>query len=110
MEAISLKKVTAIVSICTFGAFMVNAESSKNEVAEVMKTAEVKQVVNAPITFKALIEKFDKDANGLLSVAELTTSQSDKLLKVFTQMDSNGDSGVSEKEYNQYIATLTAAS
>ncbi len=104
MEAISLKKVTAIVSICTLGAFLVNAK--ENDISQVVeKTAPLaEKVVSQVGKFEELIKLFDKDNNGLLSQSELTKSGKELLIKSFSDIDTNADLGVSLEEFNQFLS------
>lgn len=104
MEAISLKKVTAIVSICTLGVFLVNAK--ENDITQLVeKTAPLaEKVVSQVGQFEELIKLFDKDNNGLLSQSELTESGKELLIKSFSDIDTNADLGVSQEEFNQFLS------
>ena len=110
MEAISLKKVTAVVLTCVVGSYFANAiaDDAKVEVNTDVKPAVVKVISEnkTPSKFAMLVEKFDLDKDGLLSKAEIETSKSEKLLALFAKIDSNTDSGISEAEFNQYIAQI----
>lgn len=107
MEAISLKKVTAVVVVFTMGAFLANANANDAKNIEV-KSAEavttVAEVVSQVGNFDALIKQYDKDNNGLLSQAELEASGKKILINAFSHIDKNADLGVSEEEFNQYLA------
>jgi len=104
MEAISLKKVTAIVFVCTLGAFMMNAQADNSAIETKVV---VKDVVNQVQSFSELINKFDVDNNGLLSETELKVSKVSLLIESFNKMDLNADLGISEQEFNQYLALPT---
>lgn len=111
MKVISLKKVTAVVSICIMGSYLVNA--NENDVTTELKTieAEVSNLVKSSSDkklkqFKQLIEKFDLDKNGLLSEKEVQTSKHKKLQKSFDVIDLNKDSNISAVEFNQYITPV----
>ena len=111
MKAISLKQVTAVVLTCVVGSsYFANANENdaKLAVKADAKVAEVKtiSVEKTPSKFAMLVEKFDLDKNGLLSKTEIQASKSEKLLSLFTKIDSNTDSGISETEFNQYLAQV----
>lgn len=110
MEAISLKKVTAVVLTCVIGSYFANANENDAKVdmkTEVKKT-EVKVITEAKALskFEVLVEKFDLNKDGLLSKAEIQTSKSEKLLALFSKIDLNTESGISEAEFNQYLAKI----
>jgi len=105
METISLKKVTVVVTACTVGAFMVNAKEDDKVSVETQKLEQVAHNSQQPIAFKILIEKLDKDANGLLSLEELNADKNELLIKSFKTLDSNKDSNISEAEYNTFVTT-----
>ncbi|MDG1751491.1 MAG: hypothetical protein P8I03_07510 [Thalassotalea sp.] len=114
MEAISLKKVTAVVLTCVIGSYFASASADdaklevKTDVSSDVKADVVKVISEAktPSKFAMLVEKFDLDKDGLLSKAEIESSKSEKLLTVFSKIDLNTDSGISEAEFNQYIAKV----
>ncbi|GLX79236.1 hypothetical protein tinsulaeT_25760 [Thalassotalea insulae] len=100
MEAISIKKVTAVVAISIIGALAVDASANEAKVVPVKAETLTSQVGE----FSALIKQFDKDSNGLLSEEELKSSKKSALVSAFTKIDKNADLGVSEEEFNQYLA------
>lgn len=109
MEAISLKKVTAVVFIFIMGSYLANASDAIVE-AQVIKT----EVSNSDKSnsdkilksFSLLVKKYDLDKNGLLSEAEVKVSQSEKLQHHFAEIDVNTDASISEVEFNQYISQV----
>lgn len=111
MEPISLKKVTAVVSICTMGAFFVNA----NEPVALKASPELKdsvKKVTQKVTqklsqFDQLVKKYDVDNNGELSQTEIKVSKNTDLIAAFTQIDANADAGISAKEYQQYVKAVS---
>ncbi|MDO6447188.1 hypothetical protein Q4493_15560 [Colwellia sp. 1_MG-2023] len=114
MNTISLKKVTAVVLTCAIGSYVANANEGdakldvKTNVEAAVKTSEVAMISESktPSKFAMLVEKFDLDKDGLLSKAEILSSKSEKLVKLFAKMDLNTDAGISEAEFNQYIAQV----
>lgn len=114
MNTISLKKVTAVVLTCAIGSYVANANEGdakldvKTNVEAAVKTSEVAMVSESktPSKFAMLVEKFDLDKDGLLSKAEILSSKSEKLVELFAKMDLNTDAGISEAEFNQYIAQV----
>jgi len=121
MEDISLKKVTAVVSICIMGSYLANAnendliaeaETTKAPVATISKAtttidkAELVESEKNLKQFSHLVEKYDVDKNGLLSEAEVKASQSDKLQNHFADIDANTDASISEAEFKQYITQV----
>ena len=114
MNTISLKKVTAVVLTCAIRSYVANANEGdakldvKTNVEAAVKTSEVAMVSESktPSKFAMLVEKFDLDKDGLLSKAEILSSKSEKLVELFAKMDLNTDAGISEAEFNQYIAQV----
>jgi len=116
MEDISLKKVTAVVSICIMGSYLANAsENDLTAKAETTKapitTTAINKVELVDSTeslkqFGHLVEKYDIDKNGLLSKAEIKASQSDKLQNNFADIDVNTDASISEAEFVQYLTQV----
>jgi len=111
MEAISLKKVTAVVVISIMGSYLVNA--SENDVSTELETikAEVSNLVKSSSgknlkQFDQLIEKFDLDKNGLLSEKEVQLSKHEKFQNSFDVIDLNKDANISAVEFNQYITPV----
>ncbi len=98
MEAMSLKKVAAIVVISTIGTCAVAANEAK------VTPAKSEALTTQVAEFSALVKQFDKDSNGLLSEEELKASKFAALVKDFAKVDTNADLGVSEQEFNQYLA------
>lgn len=104
METISLKKVTAIVTLCTIGSYLANANANETSSKSAEKNISVKAVNNSKnIAFAPLVKQFDVDNNGLLSAAEVKASKEKSLINHFSEIDLNTDAGISEAEYNQYI-------
>lgn len=104
MTTISLKKVTAVVVTCIIGSYIANA--SANDMTSEVKVNKV-QVADATTSLKQfapLVKKFDLNKDGLLSKAEVKASKLEKLLSQFSEIDLNTDSGISEAEFNQFIA------
>jgi len=108
MEAISLKKVTAIVGICIIGSYLVSANATANDlkVENKLTKANITISESALSQFSPLIEKFDLDKNGLLSKQEVKAAELENLLNNFDEIDLNTDSGISEEEFNQFIALV----
>lgn len=111
MKTISLKKVTAVVLTCVVGSsYFANANETDAKLMEKTdaKVAKVKVISEkkAASKFAMLVKKFDLDKDGLLSKVEIETSKSEKLLALFSKIDTNTDSGISEAEFNQYIAQV----
>ncbi|MCO4800240.1 MAG: hypothetical protein KC484_13580 [Colwelliaceae bacterium] len=104
MTAISLKKVTAVVVTCVIGSYI--ASSSANDMNSEVKTKKVQavDVTKGLNQFAPLVKKFDLNKDGLLSKAEVKASKLEKLISHFSEIDSNTDSGISEAEFNQFIA------
>lgn len=116
MNDISLKKVTAVVSICIMGSYLANAsendltakaETTKAPIATTaMNKVELVDSTENLKQFSHLVEKYDLDKNGLLSEAEVKASQSDKLQNHFADIDANTDASISEAEFKQYITQV----
>ncbi|XPF93867.1 hypothetical protein ACM9HF_17905 [Colwellia sp. RE-S-Sl-9] len=100
MNNVSLVKVTLGVAFAAVATFIVNANDTvadiKNEIA-----AETTASMQSP-SFSDLLSTFDADENGSLSESELSSSalQSD-----FSSIDTDGDTNISEDEFNAYVAS-----
>lgn len=107
MKNVSLTRVTAVVVFAAFASNFVMANEETKTVAvkavSVKSTPATKEQV-PQISFTQLIVKLDSDKNGLLSQSEVLASESKLLLTEFTKMDTDGDSQISEEEFNQYLA------
>jgi Ca2+-binding EF-hand superfamily protein len=99
MNNVSLTKVTVAV---VFAALASNFVMANGDVKAL--SAKATPVKTEQVSFSQLINKLDSDKNGLLSQAEVLASESKLLLTEFTKMDTDGDSQISEEEFNQYIA------
>jgi Ca2+-binding EF-hand superfamily protein len=109
MKNVSLTKVTAVVVFAAFASNFVMANGdvktlSAKAVPVKAASAKVVSIKTEQISFSQLINELDSDKNGLLSQAEVLASESKLLLTEFTKMDTDGDSQISEEEFNQYIA------
>ncbi len=103
----SLKKVTAVVAIITAGALMTNANANDANALTSKAKAEMGQTKSHAGKFNALVKRFDKDNNGLLSKEELKASNKTSLVDAFDKIDTNADSGISEEELAQYLASVS---
>ncbi|WP_076418531.1 hypothetical protein [Colwellia sp. UCD-KL20] len=87
-------------AFATVGTFSVNAY----EILPVETTEEV--VEKAPVvvadSFSQLLAAFDTDSNGSLSESELSSSS---LQSDFSSIDTDGDTNISEDEFNAYVVS-----
>jgi Ca2+-binding EF-hand superfamily protein len=111
MNNISLVKITLAVALATIATFIVNANeiySFETDLQETTVFADVQEVVGVEgstvqqKTFAKLLTKFDIDKNGVLSEAELSTSDNEALKTVFKNLDLNEDSNLSLDEFNAF--------
>ena len=115
MEAISLKKMTLVVVLCTAGGFLVNANETTTNVegvkSEKVDKASTDKALNAEKTkveqkaspvFARLLKKSDTDKDGSLSKEELTAALDSQLIAVFDKIDTNQDKRITEQEFISY--------
>ncbi|WP_077339452.1 hypothetical protein [Pseudocolwellia agarivorans] len=103
MNNVSLVKVTLGVAFAAVATFIVNANEINPTVADIKNeiAAETTASMQSP-SFSDLLSTFDADENGSLSESELSSSalQSD-----FSSIDTDGDTNISEDEFNAYVAS-----
>lgn len=95
MNTISLKKLSFAVVVASLVSNL--AFANDKVMAKVGASVE---------SFSELVAVYDTDKNNQLSAQELANSAKgkNKLTKVFSQIDANGDKQISEEEFTQYIA------
>ena len=96
MKNISLKTLSITVVVASLASNFVFASNDMTKSLE-----KVEQPVSS---FSQLISDYDTDENNTLSLKELAGN--DKLVKVFQQLDVNGDKEVSEQEFNQHLKEM----
>lgn len=98
MTNTNLTKMILGAAFATVATFSVNA----NEILPVETNEEV--IENAPAlavdSFSQLLSAFDADESGTLSQSELSSSA---LQLDFSSIDTDGDTSISEDEFNTYI-------
>ena len=97
MEAISLKKTTALVIAFTAAGFFLNP----SEASDIDNG--VKGNKGIAVSFEQLLKANDADNNGLLSKKEIAAVTDKTLLNNFNAIDINADQAISEQEFAQYL-------
>ncbi|WP_076418529.1 hypothetical protein [Colwellia sp. UCD-KL20] len=99
MTNTNVTKMILGVAFATVATFSVNA----NEILPVETTEEVIESSSAAVdSFSQLLSAFDADSSGALSESELSSSA----LKLdFSSIDTDGDTNISEDEFNTYVAS-----
>ena len=103
MKNVSLIKMT-LVAACTFiTSVAANANDVTPTITAVEDTGEASSSFSLrEFDFTQLLSVFDMDKNGLLSEAELATSDSVALKAAFNSIDSNKDSSISAEEFSTF--------
>ncbi|WP_076418532.1 hypothetical protein [Colwellia sp. UCD-KL20] len=103
MNNVSLVKVTLGVAFAAVATFIVNANEITPTVADIKNEIAAETTASMPSpSFSDLLSTFDADENGSLSESELSSSS---LQSDFSSIDTDGDTNISEDEFNAYVAS-----
>jgi len=93
MKNISLVKISSIVIIAALASNFVSANDDV-------------QTVVPQVSFSSLLSALDTDKNGFLDRSEVLDSDNEALKKMFSNIDLNSDSKISEDEFNSYLVKV----
>jgi len=102
MKSLSLTKVSLFVATAITASFIVNANEkaeadvvkAKNATTEVVKKSDA-------VAFSSL----DTNKDGELSLSEVKASNNKLLARTFSEIDSNSDNLLTQKELESYVAS-----